>query len=392
MRAQRSIFATSAVVILAFLAQLGTGTHTVRKGETLAGIAARHGTTAAALAGANGLSDPNRILVGQVLTLPSGAAAPSPSAAGAAATTYTVRRGDTLGRIASRTGTTIAALVAHNHLANPNLIREGQVLQLPGAPGSGAPGGGGGAATPKGGAQHHVVRAGDTISGIAARYGISAAQLISANGLTNGMIYIGQRLQLVPSAAAPATPTAPAGTTTHKVAPGETLSSIAQRYGTTIKAIQSLNGISDPNRVRIGQVLKIPASGGGSSSLRCPVQGKVTFMNDWGFPRSGGRFHEGNDLFAARGTPAVAVVGGTVQQKTGVLGGLQVKLLGDDGVSYYYTHLDRFGAAGRVAAGTVIGLVGSTGNAAGGPPHVHFEVHPGGGAAVNPYPRISPVC
>ena len=53
-------------------------------------------------------------------------------------------------------------------------------------------------------------------------------------------------------------------------------------------------------------------------------------------------------------------------QTTGPIGGNQVKLFGDDGVSYYYTHLDRFGAAGRVSAGTVIGYVGSTGNAAGG--------------------------
>src|SRR3546814_10620424 len=78
-------------------------------------------------------------------------------------------------------------------------------------------------------------------------------------------------------------------------------------------------------------------------------------MNDWGFPRSGGRFHEGNDLFAPRGTPFVAVVSGTVVQTTGRIGGKQVKLAGDDGVSYYGTHLDGFGASGRVNAGDVIG-------------------------------------
>src|SRR3546814_11206245 len=77
-----------------------------------------------------------------------------------------------------------------------------------------------------------------------------------------------------------------------------------------------------------------------------------------------------SDLFAPRGTPFVAVVSGTVVQTTGRIGGKQVKLAGDDGVSYYGTHLDGFGASGRVNAGDVIGYVGTTGHAAGGTPPV----------------------
>lgn len=386
MRAQRPLAATTAVIALAFLALLGTGEHTVRRGETLSGIASRHGTTIRALADANGISNPNRIAAGTKLVVPSGAGAASTPAS----TTYTVQRGDTLGRIASKAGTSIASLVETNGIRNANLIRIGQVLTLPGAAASpSAPSAPAAATAPAGGATFHVVVRGDTIGKVASRYRISQAQLIEANGLTNGVIYLGQRLSLVPTASAPAPS---AGSTTYTVASGDTLSSIAKRFGTTIKAILAANGLSDANRILAGRTLSIPGTGGGATSLRCPVQGSMRFMNDWGFPRSGGRFHEGNDLFAARGTPAVAVVSGIAVQTVGRLGGNQVKLAGDDGVSYYYTHLDSFGSAGRVSAGATVGYVGSSGNAAGGPPHVHFEVHPGGGAAVNPYPRISAVC
>ncbi len=385
MRAHRSLAATAAAVTLAFLALLGTGTHTVARGETLSGIAARHGVSTRALAQANGITDANRIYTGMTLTVPTPGAPTVPAAA--TTTSYTVRRGDTLGSIASRAGTTISTIVSLNGIRNPNLVRVGQVLQLPGSAGTPTTGA---VTTPAGGATHHIVRPGETISGIAARYSISQAQLIDANGLTNGVVYAGQRLSLLP-VSAPAPAPAPAAGSTYTVAPGDTLATIARRFGTTVAAIQSANGIADPNRVLVGQVLTVPETGGGAADIRCPVPG-ARFMNDWGFPRSGGRFHEGNDLFAPRGTPAVATVGGTVVQTTGAIGGYQVKLAGADGVAYYYTHLDAFGASGRVSAGDVIGYVGTTGNAIGGPPHVHFEVHPAGGAAVNPYPRISAVC
>lgn len=292
--------------------------------------------------------------------------------------TYTVSPGDTLSGIAARHGSTTAALAAANGVTNPNLIRIGSTLTIPAAAVRG------GTVPPKTGATHHHVRPGETISGIAARHGIPQAQLIAANGITNNIIYAGQQLSLVPAAG-----TAAATSRSYTVRSGDTLSGIAVRLGTSVRALSAANRISDPNRVVIGRTLTVPAGG---STLPCPVQGQVTVMNDWGFPRSGGRFHEGNDLFARRGTPVVAVVSGTVAQKTGPVGGRQVKLAGDDGVSYYGTHLDAFGISGRVSAGTVIGYVGSSGNAAGGAPHLHFEVHPGGGQAVNPYPRIAGAC
>ncbi len=376
MRAQRPITSTLAICSLAFLSLLSTGEHTVERGETLAGIAARHDTTVAALVEANGLTDPDLIHEGERLVIPGSASA------------YEVREGDTLGRIASRHGTSISELLDLNSLRNPNLIRPGQVLAVP-VGGSGGGGSTSAVATPAGGATTHVVQAGETIAEIASRYGVPQEQLVAANGLTDGRVYVGQGLRLAP---APGTQTtSDGGASSYEVREGDTLLAIALRLGTTQTALQEANGITDADRLSVGSTLSVPGGGGGSA-LRCPVQGGAQLMNDWGFPRSGGRFHEGNDLFAARGTPAVAVVSGTAEHTTGRMGGNQVKLHGDDGVSYYYTHLDGFGASGRVAAGDVIGYVGATGNAAGGPPHVHFEVHPGGGEAVNPYPSLSGVC
>lgn len=138
-----------------------------------------------------------------------------------------------------------------------------------------------------------------------------------------------------------------------------------------------------------------PSGGGrdwGNPGWVCPVQGFVAFADTWGAPRSGGRSHQGVDLIGARGLPLVAVVDGFVQQKTNRLGGNAVWLTGSDGNKYYYAHLDAWAAAGPVSAGTVIGYLGDTGNAKYSVPHLHFEIHPGGGAAVNPYPTVRAHC
>ena len=130
-----------------------------------------------------------------------------------------------------------------------------------------------------------------------------------------------------------------------------------------------------------------------AGSWVCPVQGPRSFSNDWGQPRSGGRRHQGTDILAPRGTPVVASVSGTVRGHNSSLGGISYYLQGDDGNVYFGTHLDSLsGVSGRVSAGTVIGRVGNSGNASGGPPHLHFEIHPGGGGPVNPYPTLAKYC
>jgi murein DD-endopeptidase MepM/ murein hydrolase activator NlpD len=114
------------------------------------------------------------------------------------------------------------------------------------------------------------------------------------------------------------------------------------------------------------------------------------YWNDFGEPRNGGRTHQGNDLFAPDGTPVFAVDDGAVRFAVDPIGGPSFYLKAQDGTTYYGTHLSAYeGGARSVRAGDVIAYVGHGGNAAGTPPHLHFEVHPGGGAAVNPYPLLA---
>ncbi|MDQ3641430.1 MAG: M23 family metallopeptidase [Actinomycetota bacterium] len=134
-----------------------------------------------------------------------------------------------------------------------------------------------------------------------------------------------------------------------------------------------------------------------SGGLSFPVAGPHSFTDTFGAPRMTGtalaHLHEGTDVFAPMGTPLVAVERGVlVRVGSDVLGGTKLWLVGATGTRYYYAHLSAIApgvADGKpVQAGEVVGFVGNTGNARGTPSHVHFEAHPEGGAAINPYPLL----
>ncbi|HTK15287.1 MAG TPA: M23 family metallopeptidase [Acidimicrobiia bacterium] len=126
----------------------------------------------------------------------------------------------------------------------------------------------------------------------------------------------------------------------------------------------------------------------------CPVQGPVSFTSTFGAPR-GGHTHKGVDMFAATGTPLVAVVAGSMFFQSDELGGLAAYVTGNDGTTYYYAHLNDYVGGNRsVSTGELIGHVGNTGDASGGASHLHFEIRPGGpnGAAIDPYPTVAAHC
>ena len=258
-------------------------TYTVVRGDSLSGIASRFGTTSRNLMSLNGITNANLIRVGQVIKLSADAApaapapaAPAPAApaptATAAPTTYTVVARDTLSGIASRFGTTTRNLMSLNGITNANRLRIGQVLTIVGAAAPAAPAPAAPApATPApapaapapnaSGTTSYTVVARDTLSGIASRFGTTTRNLMSLNAITNAnSIRIGQIITVsgTPTAAAPA---APASTTTpsttYTVVARDTLSGIASRFGTTTRNLMALNGITNANMLKIGQVLRL---------------------------------------------------------------------------------------------------------------------------------------
>ncbi|MFN2606906.1 MAG: M23 family metallopeptidase [Acidimicrobiales bacterium] len=200
-----------------------------------------------------------------------------------------------------------------------------------------------------------------------------------------------------PAAGGPAPPstTAPSTTTTTTLPPhvdpataaaypGSLARSGANNTGALLDALKALEalGFSPDDAIRQG-------------FGHFPVGGYASFRDDFGDFRAGPpvHTHEGNDVFAAFNTPVRAPFDGVVRYGSDPLGGLAVYLTEPDGTYFYICHLNAYApdvtSGSTVAQGRVIGLVGDTGDAQGGAPHAHFEVHPKGGAAVDPAPLLN---
>ena len=127
---------------------------------------------------------------------------------------------------------------------------------------------------------------------------------------------------------------------------------------------------------------------------RFPIAGLASYSHDWWYPRfgPGWRLHEGTDIFADFDTPVRAPVDGTVKITNGGLGGVSVYVIQPDGTYWYLAHLagttQGLTTGATVTTGDVVGFVGNSGNAAGGPPHVHIQIHPAGGAPIDPKPVL----
>ncbi|MDB5747323.1 MAG: peptidase [Massilia sp.] len=130
-----------------------------------------------------------------------------------------------------------------------------------------------------------------------------------------------------------------------------------------------------------------------AQSVPVPVRGVAprALVDTWGGARGGGRRHEGIDIFAKRGTAVISATEGIVMRVgSNRLGGQVVWVLGPGGQRHYYAHLDSYAAienGQRVRPGTILGYVGTSGNAAGTPPHLHYGIYEAGGA-INPYPLL----
>ncbi|HWT32650.1 MAG TPA: LysM peptidoglycan-binding domain-containing protein [Microbacterium sp.] len=266
--------------------------YTVRRGDTVTAIAIRHGLRTTDVLAWNKLHFSSVIFPGQVLRLTHpGSAVKTAKPATSSRTSYRVKAGDTVSSIAGRYGVTVADIVAANRLRSAAIIYVGQLLVVQKGAAAAQPAKAAtskpvaaskpkpaAASKPKPAASRtYTVKAGDTVSVIAGRYGVTVADIVAANKLRSaGIIYVGQRLTIQKGAGAsvalPAASTggggassgpAPAGSAIsgarYVIRSGDTVSAIASHYHVTVAAMLKANGLTMSSIIYPGQSLKIPS-------------------------------------------------------------------------------------------------------------------------------------
>nr|WP_278768286.1 LysM peptidoglycan-binding domain-containing protein [Limosilactobacillus mucosae] len=243
--------------------EASAASYTVKSGDTLSGIASQYNTTVNQIVSLNQLSNPNLIYVGQVLKLKNSQTTNSSSSSSSTATTtagtYTVKAGDTLSAIASRYSTSSSTLALLNSLSNPNLIYVGQVLKVSSNASTSSSTSSSANSTVTTAASY-TVKAGDTLSAIAAKYGTTYQALASTNSISNpNDIYVGQVIKVSATATAASSQAASSTNSngSYTVKSGDTLYGIALANGLNWQTLAKQNGISDPNVIFVGQKLSL---------------------------------------------------------------------------------------------------------------------------------------
>ena len=263
-----------------------SGYYTVQSGDTLSGIANQFATTVQNIAQLNDIANPNRIYVGQRLLVkqPSSSTTtntPSTNTGSTVASSYTVQSGENLSEIAAKFGTNWQTLAQLNNLSNPNRIYVGQVLRLSANTAANQ-------TTPTSNqqtshAETYTVQSGDNLSKIASQFGTNYENLARLNNITNpNRIYVGQVLRISGNTNV-STPTQSTttsnSTSSYTVKSGDTLSGIAAKFGTRYEALAQRNNIANPNTIYVGQVIQISGSANNRSYQSTNSQGTYTVKN-----------------------------------------------------------------------------------------------------------------
>jgi LysM repeat protein len=226
-------------------------TYVVQKGDTLWSIATAFNTTPSDIMSLNNLTSTS-LSIGQELKIPSPTPTPPTTPITPTNNTYTVQSGDSLWSIANKFGVTVTELRSLNNLTS-DILSVGQVLLIPVQPSE----------TPSG-TTTYTVKSGDNLYSIANKFGVTVTAIKEANNLTTNTLSIGQVLTIpLPGSTEPPVSNIPT-TTTYTVKSGDNLYSIAADFGTTVDAIKSANNLTS-NLLSIGQVLTIPTTASGTT-------------------------------------------------------------------------------------------------------------------------------